>query len=77
MAKLNEITNNREESIELTKRIFLQMKPETEIVGFKSDITVEKNIMTILYDTLNEAGFEDKTIEEISEKILTLVKNKL
>ena len=75
--ELNEITNNREESIELTKRIFLQMKPETEIVGFKSDITVEKNIMTILYDTLNEAGFEDKTIEEISEKILTLVKNKL
>ena len=75
--ELDQIKNNKEESIELTKRIFFQIKPETEIVGFKNNISVDKRIMTISYETLNEAGFEEKHIEEISDKILILVKNKL
>ena len=75
--ELNEIKNNREESIEITKRIFSKIKPETEIVGFKDNPTVEKKIKTILYDTLKEVGIEDKTFEETSEKVLVLVRNKL
>ncbi len=74
--ELNEIKDRRE-SIKLAKRIFSQIEPETEIVGFKGNIDVEKKIMTILYDVLNEAGLDGKAIKEISEKILVLVDTKL
>ena len=75
--ELNEIKDNREESIDITKKIFSQMKKETEIVGWRTKNSVEKNMKTILYDTLSAAGFEDEKLAEISEKILLLAKNRL
>ena len=53
------------------------MVKETEIVGWRTKNSVEKNMKTILYDTLSSEGFEDEKLSEISEKILTLAKNKL
>ena len=75
--ELNEIKDNREQSIELTKRIFSQMKKEIEIVGWKTKVGVEKNMKTIIYDTLSTEGFDDDKLAEISEKIITLAKNRL
>jgi type I restriction enzyme, R subunit len=75
--EFNEIKDNREESISLTKKIYSQMVKETEIVGWRTKNSVEKNMKTILYDTLSSEGFEDEKLSEISEKILTLAKNKL
>jgi type I restriction enzyme, R subunit len=75
--EFNEIKDNREESISLTKKIYSQMVKETEIVGWRTKISVEKNMKTILYEELSAAGFTDEKLEELSEKILTLAKNKL
>ena len=70
-------TKSREESIDITKRIFSQMKKETEIVGWKTKSSVEKNMKAIIYDTLSVSGFEDDKLAEISDKIITLAKNRL
>lgn len=75
--EFNEIKNNREESVSLTKKIYSQIKKETEIVGWRTKSSVEKNMKTIIYDTLSTAGFEDEKLAELSEKILTLAKNRL
>ena len=75
--EFNEIKGSREESIELTKKIHSQLVKETEIVGWRTKNSVEKNMKTILYDTLSVAGFEDEKLSKLSEKILTLAKNRL
>jgi len=68
---------NRQESIELTKNIYAKIKPETEIVSWKRRTDSEKNIKIVIYDVLSDAGFTDEQFSELSEKIITLAKNRL
>lgn len=74
--ELNEITNDRENSINLTKEVFAKMKKETDIVGWKTKSSVEKNIKTIIYDELGGL-INDEKLAELSEKIITLARNRL
>jgi len=76
-SELNEIKNDRELSIDLTKNIFAQLKKETEIVGWKTKTSTEKNMKAILYDALSANKFPEDKLADISEKIITLVKNRL
>jgi type I restriction enzyme R subunit len=68
---------DRKESIEITKKIFSKISSETELVGWKNKVSVEKNIRAALYEILSEAKFEDEEIDELSEKVLTIAKNDL
>ena len=68
---------DRKESIEITKKIFSKISSETELVGWKNKVSVEKNIRAALYEILSDAKFEDEEIDEISEKVLTIAKNDL
>lgn len=68
---------DRQESIDLAKKIFEQIKSETELVGFKNKISVEKNIRATLYEILEQASFSDEQIDELSERIMTIARNDL
>ena len=68
---------DRKESIEITKKIFSKISSETELVGWKNKVSVEKNIRAALYEILSDAKFEDEEIDELSEKVLTIAKNDL
>lgn len=70
-------TKEKDESIKLTKTIYKTIKPETEIIGFKEKISVEKNIRSILDDILTKSGLNDIEITEISDKIINLVRRNL
>jgi len=74
--ELNQI-KDRKESIELTKKIFSQIKKETEIVGWKNKTSTEKNIKIVIYDVFSKAGFTDEQLSELSDKLITLAKNRL
>lgn len=67
---------SRKDSIEITKRIYEKIRPETELVGWKSKISVQKNIQRVLYEVLGEK-FGDEEIDELSDIILTLARNDL
>lgn len=68
---------SRKESIEITKKIYEKIKPETKLVGFKNKISVEKNIRAALDEILSEAKFDDAEIAELSDKAIILVRNDL
>ena len=53
------------------------MKSETELVGWKNKISVEKNIRAALYEVLSNSKFDDEEIDELSETVLTIARNDL
>jgi len=75
--ELQQINNDRKEAIKLTKEIFSKLFPETKIVGWKTKTTSEKNMKVAIYDILNARGFAEEKIGMLSEKIITLAKNRL
>lgn len=68
---------DRRDSIEITKRIYERIRPETELVGWKSKVSVEKNIRASLYEVLSGEKFGDEEIDELSDTIITLARNDL
>lgn len=68
---------SEEESIEITKKIYEKIKPETKLVEFKNKVGVEKNIRAALDEILSEVKFSDAEIAEISDRIIDLVRNDL
>ena len=74
--ELNEITSDRKKSISLTKEIFPKIRNETNIVGWKTKLSIEKNMKVIIYDELSE-HVNDETLAELSERIITLARNRL
>lgn len=64
-------------AIDLAKMIYKRIIPETEIVEWRIKIGVEKRILAILYDVLDEADFDDPDIDRISNEILILARNDL
>jgi len=75
--ELQQIKDNPTESIKVTKSLFLKLYLETRIVGWKTKTSTEKNMKSIIYDTLSENDTPENKIGEISEKIITLAKNRL
>jgi len=75
--EVDQIIDNREKSIELTKQLYAKIKPETEIIGWKTKTSTEKNMKAIIYDTLSGTDFTEDKISEITERIITLAKNRL
>jgi type I restriction enzyme R subunit len=74
--ELYELNKNRKKAIELTKEIYSQIKPETELVGWKEKPSTEKKMKALIYDTLNSDVAEEK-LDEFIQKIITLAKNRL
>jgi type I restriction enzyme R subunit len=74
--EIDQIIKDKKKSIMLTKDLYSKLKPETEIVGWKTKTSTEKKLKATIYDTLNSNLTEDK-ISELSEKIITLMRNKL
>jgi len=75
--ELNQVINKRNKSINLTKQLYAKLKPETEIIGWKTKTSTEKNMKAILYDTLSDSDFPEDKIDETTERIITLAKNRL
>jgi hypothetical protein len=75
---LLEITAEDESfSKKITKRIYQDIKPETEIIGWKTKRDSQKRISLIIYDLLHETKNKhllqrEDMINEISEKIVNL-----
>jgi type I restriction enzyme, R subunit len=71
--------NNKELSKSITKKISENIKIETELVGWKTKRSSEKQLNIIIYDTL--LGFNNKKIENIiddlTERIIDLAKRNL
>lgn len=65
----------RKESIEITKKLFAKIKSETEIIGWKTKISSEKNLKATIYDILTEEKFPEDKIEELADKVITIAKN--
>jgi type I restriction enzyme R subunit len=75
--ELNQIQNNRKTAINLTKQLYSQIQPETEIIEWKNNTDTEKRMKIIIYDTLSKAKFSEDKIEELMDKIITLTKNRI
>ena len=65
-------------SKKITKKIYEDIKPETEIIGWKTKRDSQKIISSIIYDNLQETNnkklmeIEDE-ISDLTEKIADLV----
>lgn len=66
-----------DDALELAKKIYSFIKPETEIVEWKNKIGVEKKILVKLYDILSNANFSERDVDRLSNEILTLARNDL
>ena len=76
-SELFEVTKDREKSITLTRDMFSKILPETRIVGWKIKTGSEKKMKEIIYDELGRNGFPEDKILEMTDKIITVAKNRL
>ena len=74
-SRLNQ-ARDRKSSIDLTKKIFARIKPLTDIVDYKTNSSVEKEIKKIVYETL-KSDMKSKQILDIAEETIMLVRNRL
>ncbi len=70
--RLNE-TLGRDASLDLTKKIFKQIKPFTEMVDYKQNPGIEKDIKKIVYETLS-SHMPLAQINDIMDETVTLVR---
>ncbi|MFZ1077984.1 MAG: type I restriction endonuclease subunit R [Nitrosotalea sp.] len=75
--ELQNIKNNEENSKQITKTIYQKIKKETEIIGWKTKTSTEKNLRVIILDILSENKFNEEKIGELSRKIIDLAKHHL
>jgi len=75
--EVDQVIDDRNKSISITKTLYAKLKPETEIIGWKTKTSTEKNMKAILYDTLSDTDFPEDKIDEITERIITLARNRL
>ena len=76
-SELFEVTKDREKSITLTRDMFAKILPETGIVGWKIKTGSEKRMKEIIYDELDKNGFPEDKILEMTDRIITVAKNRL
>lgn len=76
-SELYEISKKRDESIKLTKDVFAKIFPETKIVDWKNKQSSERKLKEIIYDELNKNGFSEDDIIPMTDKIITLAKNRI
>ena len=74
-SRLNQ-TKNRKRSIDLAKEVFARIKPLTNIVDYKKNSSVEKEIRKIVYESL-KSDMEYEQILDTAEETITLVRNRL
>ena len=76
-SEIQPIVNNDNESKKKTKLIFEKIKNETEIVGWKTKKSSNKNMSIIIYDILTENNFPEDKVDEITSKIIDLAERNL
>jgi type I restriction enzyme R subunit len=71
--------NNKALSKSITKKISENIKKETELVGWKTKRSSEKQLNIIIYDTLSESKNKkiDDMIDDLTERIIDLAKRNL
>ena len=69
-------TRDRKRSVDLTKEIFARIKPLTNIVDYKKNSSVEKEIRKIVYEAL-KSDMKYEQIPEIAAETIMLVRNRL
>ena len=74
-SRLNQ-TRDKKRSIDLAKEIFARIKPLTNMVDYKKNSSVEKDIRKIVYETL-KADMNGEQIKDITEETIMLVINRL
>ncbi len=76
-SELYEISKKRDESIKLTKDVFAKIFPETKIVDWKNKASSERKLKEMIYDELSKNGFSEDDIMPMTDKIITLAKNRI
>jgi type I restriction enzyme, R subunit len=76
-SELYEISKKRDESIKMTKDVFAKIFPETNIVDWKNKQSSERKLKEIIYDELSKNGFSEDDIMPMTDKIITLAKNRI
>jgi len=71
------VKNDKESCKKTATSIYSQIKPETQILGWKSKTGSEKKISINIYDALQDNGFPENKVDELVRKILELAKRLL
>jgi len=71
------LTKDKELSIKITKKISNGIKDETQLVGWKSKTSSEKQLGMTIYDILTGTQNRklEESVEEITQQIINLAKN--
>lgn len=75
--ELHPSVNDKDLTIQITKRIFKEIEPETQIVGWKNKPNSERKMGLAIYDVLQEYRWPEEKIEETISKVLELAKRLL
>ena len=77
--ELLKITKNKELSKSITKKISENIKTETELVGWKTKRSSEKQLSIIIYDILSESKNKkiENKIDDLTEEFIDLAKRNL
>ena len=73
---LHQSNEDRQRSIDLAKEIFAGIKSLAIIVDYKKNPGVEKDMRRTVYDIL-KSDMEHEQIMDTTEKVVTLVRNRL
>ena len=74
--QLNEISKNPQSSLEFTKKLWSEIKEETDKVGWRKKSSTDKRIKTIIHDTLTNTEFPQEKINDVAELIIRDIVNK-
>ena len=73
------ITKNKELSKSITKKIAENIKTETDLVGWKTKRSSEKQLSITIYDILSESKNKkiENKIDDLTEEFISLAKRNL
>lgn len=75
--ELMTVVSDTQRNISVAKTIYQQIKPETELIGWKGKTSSDKKISVTVYDILNENNYAEGKVDGLVSKILDLAKRLL
>ena len=63
--ELSEANPDKNTNIATAKKVYQQVKPESELIGWKTRTSSDKKISVAIYDTLMENGYPEKKMDEL------------
>ena len=74
---LQSLKNDEKASKDITNAIYVKVKEEAGIVGWKNKRSSEKKMSIAIYDILSESGYLEDQSDELAMKIIDLAKRDL